>query len=185
MGRDGAGCRCNSWWSNARFDCLWCEETAVYVFPWDTPSNKLPHPIGSPDVVLSKQSSTASVPFLRPVVRLYGQLYAALVRNMSGTLASKDACQGYTEDEEMMIKALVDVQRMVGPPVQANELRHCNIGLACIKWPQDNSVTYVLGQSATEKGFMQKSQIALFYNNEAKLAWSRDGSDRSLLSVHK
>ena len=104
---------------------------------------------------------------------------------MSGTLASKDACQGYAEDEEMMIKVLVDVQRMVGPPVQPNGLKHCNIGLACIKWPQDESVTYVLGQSATEKGFMQKPQTVLFYNNEAKLAWSRDGSDRSVLFVHK
>ena len=84
-----------------------------------------------------------------------------------------------------MIKVLVGVQRMVGPPILPNGLRHCNIRLACIKWPQDKSVTYVLGQSAAEKGFMQKSQAALFYNNEVELVWSRDGSDRSLLSVHK
>ena len=115
----------------------------------------------------------------------YGQLYAALVRGMSGTLAVKHACQGYAEDEVLMIQVLLDVQRMVGAPVLANGLRDCNIGLASIKWPQDESVSYVLAQSVAEKDFMQKPETALFYNNEAKLAWSRDGSDRSVLFVHK
>jgi hypothetical protein len=68
-----------------------------------------------------------------PVCRFYGQLYAALVRSMSETLASTHACQGYAEDEQMVIKVLVDVQRMVGPPVLPNGLRDCNIGFACIK----------------------------------------------------
>ena len=120
-----------------------------------------------------------------PVCRFYGQLYAALVRSMSGTLAVKDACQGYAEDEVLMIKVLLDVQRMVGAPVLANGLRDCNIGLASIKWPQDESVSYVLAQSVAEKDFVQKPETALFYNNEAKLAWSREGSDRSLLSIRK
>ena len=120
---------------------------------------------------------------LRPV--FYGQLYAALVRSMSGTLAVKDACIGYAEDEVLMIKVLLDVQRMVGAPVLANGLRDCNIGLASVRWPQDESVSYVLAQSVAEKDFMQKPDTALFYNNEAKLAWSRDGSDRSVLFVHK
>ena len=130
------------------------------------------------------ESTIGRTSVLRPV--FYGQLYAALVRSMSGTLAVKDACQGYGEDEIMMMKVLLDVQRMVGAPVQANGLRDCtcNIGLASIKWPQDESVSYVLAQSGAEKDFMQKPDTALFYNNEAKLAWSRDGSDRSVLQVH-
>jgi hypothetical protein len=129
------------------------------------------------------ESTIGRTSVLRPV--FYGQLYAALVRSMSGTLAVKDACQGYAEDEVLMIKVLLDVQRMVGAPVLANGLRDCNIGLASIKWPQDESVSYVLAQSVAEKDFMQKPETALFYNNEAKLAWSRDGSDRSVLFVHK
>ena len=129
------------------------------------------------------ESTIGRTSVLRPV--FYGQLYAALVRSMSGTLAVKDACQGYAEDEVLMIQVLLDVQRMVGAPVLANGLRDCNIGLASIKWPQDESVSYVLAQSVAEKDFMQKPETALFYNNEAKLAWSRDGSDRSVLFVHK
>jgi hypothetical protein len=118
---------------------------------------------------------------LLPERPLYGQLYAALVRSMSATLAVKHACQGYAEDEIMMLKVLLDVQRMVGAPVLANGLRDCNIGLASVKWPQDESVSYVLAQSVPEEDFMQKPETALFYNNDAKLAWSRAGSDRSLL----
>ena len=129
------------------------------------------------------ESTIGRTSVLRPV--FYGQLYAALVRSMSGTLAVKDACQGYAEDEVLMIQVLLDVQRMVGAPVLANGLRDCNIGLASIKWPQDESVSYVLAQSVAEKDFMQKPETALFYNNEAKLAWSRDGSDRSVLFVHE
>ena len=44
---------------------------------------------------------------------------------------------------------------------------------------------YVVAQSVAEKDFMQKPKTALFYNNKAKLAWSRDGSDRSVLFVHE
>ena len=84
-----------------------------------------------------------------------------------------------------MIKVLLDVQPMVRAPVLANGLRDCNIGLACIKWPQDESVSYVLAQSVAEEDFMRKPKTALFYNNEARLVWSRDGSDRSVLFVHK
>ena len=112
-------------------------------------------------------------------------MYAALVRSMSGTLAVKDACIGYAEDEVLMIKVLLDVQRMVGAPVLANGLRDCNIGLASIEWPQDESVSYVLAKSVAEKDFTQKPETALFYHNEAKLAWSRAGSDGSVLFVHK
>ena len=129
------------------------------------------------------ESTIGRTSVLRPV--FYGQLYAALVRGMSGTLAVEDACQGYAEDEVLMIQVLLDVQRMVGAPILANGLRDCNIGLASIKWPQDESVSYVLTQSVAEKDFMQKPETTLFYNNEAKLAWSRAGSDRSVLFVHK
>ena len=55
--------------------------------------------------------------------------------------------------------------------------------LRTVTWPQDESVSYVLAQSIAEKDFMRKPETALFYNNEAKLAWSRAGSDGSVLSV--
>ena len=117
--------------------------------------------------------------------RFYGQLYAALVRSMSENLARKTACQGYAEDEVLMIKVLLDVQRMVRAPILANGLRDCNIGFASVKWPQDETVSYAVAQSVAEKDFMQKPKNVLFYNNKAKSAWSRDGSDRSVLFVHE
>ena len=109
----------------------------------------------------------------------YGHLYAALVRSMSETLEVKAACKGYAEDAVLMIKVLLDVQ------LQVMDLKEYRIGVASITWPQDESVTYVLAQSAVEHDFTQKPETALFYNNMAKLAWSREGSDRSLLSAHK
>ena len=48
---------------------------------------------------------------------------------------------------------------MVGAPALANGLRDCNIGLASIKWPQDESVSYVLAQSVAEKDFMQNDDV--------------------------
>ena len=84
-----------------------------------------------------------------------------------------------------MIKVLLDVQPMVRAPVLANGLRDCNIGFASVKWPQDEPVSYVVAQSFAEKDFMQKPKTALFYNNKTKLAWSRDGSNRSVPFVHE
>ena len=106
----------------------------------------------------------------------YGQLYAALVGCMSETLEVKAACTGYAEDEVMMIQVLQSLMM---------DLKEYRIGIASIRWPQDESVTYVLAQSGVEHNFTQKPETALFYNNMAKLAWSREGSDRSLLSAHK
>ena len=106
----------------------------------------------------------------------YGQLYAALVGSMSETLEVKAACTGYAEDEVMMIQVLQSLMM---------DLKEYRIGVASIRWPQDESVTYVLAQSGVEHNFTQKPETALFYNNMAKLAWSREGSDRSLLSAHK
>ena len=106
----------------------------------------------------------------------YGQLYAALVGSMSETLEVKAACTGYAEDEVMMIQVLQSLMM---------DLKEYRIGIASIRWPQDESVTYVLAQSGVEHNFTQKPETALFYNNMAKLAWSREGSDRSLLSAHK
>jgi len=106
----------------------------------------------------------------------YGQLYAALVGCMSQTLEVKAACTGYAEDEVMMIQVLQSLMM---------DLKEYRIGIASIRWPQDESVTYVLAQSGVEHNFTQKPETALFYNNMAKLAWSREGSDRSLLSAHK
>ena len=101
----------------------------------------------------------------------YGHLYAASVRSMSEALAVKADCQGHAEGEVMQSLVM--------------ELKEYRIGVASIRWPQDESVTFLLAQSAVEHDFTQKPETALFYNNMAKLAWSREGSDRSLLSVHK
>ena len=65
------------------------------------------------------------------------------------------------------------------------DLKEYHIGVAAIGWPQDEFVTYVLARPAVEHDFTQKPEAALFYNNMAKLSCSREGSDRSLLSVHK
>ena len=112
---------------------------------------------------------------LLQVHTMQGQLYAALVHSMTEALQVKAACEGYAEDEVMMIQVL---QSLV------MDLKEYRVGFASIRWPQDESVTYVLAQSAVEHDFTQKPETALFYNNMAKLGWSREGSDRSLLSAH-
>ena len=65
------------------------------------------------------------------------------------------------------------------------DLMEYRIGVASIRWPQDESVACVLAQPVVEYDLSPKPETALFYNNMAELALSREGSDRSLLSMHK
>ena len=83
----------------------------------------------------------------------YGQLYAALVGCMSQTLEVKAACTGYAEDEVMMIQVLQSLLM---------DLKEYRIGLASVRWPHDESVTYVLAQCAVEHDFTQKPETACF-----------------------
>ena len=107
----------------------------------------------------------------------YSELYRSLTQNMCKALGVKAACQVYTEDEALLTAVLVDAcYELTGFPPH-----DFNIGFVPINWPHDESVTYVLAQSNTESYFIGNPAHGLLYNNAAKLAWSRAGSDRTVL----